>query len=105
MSTIEEQLFETRKAVILEKLKDQPASIQQSAIRNLKYMQFDSAADFNTWANEAAPSESQDNSQQQPSEEQLDSIMDHMGLGRQRSSVDKVAPAKDSIDEIIDNMF
>ena len=55
MTTVEEQLFETRKAMLLDKIKDQSASMQQAAIKNLQRMQFEDAADFSGWLNETAP--------------------------------------------------
>jgi len=55
MTTVEQQLFETRKAMLLDRIKGQPASMQQAAVRNLQRMQFEDAADFSGWLNETVP--------------------------------------------------
>jgi hypothetical protein len=98
MKTVEEQLLEMRIAFVKSIYNGQPEPVVNAAIKDLDRMNFDSVEDFEEHFKE----QFQSNPNREATEEELDSLMDYMGLGRLAKDT-RTAEERD-LDEIFKNI-
>jgi histidinol phosphatase-like PHP family hydrolase len=102
MKSDSEQLLELRTSIILKHLDGQPENVKQSAIKNLHRMSFTDHADFLEYVADMYSINPPKAKSEEVTEEQLDLIMENMGIPPLRKSS---ASAKSKEDKDLDEIM